>query len=123
MSVTPIRAHVRARTHQQLRVRIQELKALQSRVADELLVAEQELAAITAHEAAQAKAARAATAAATHRAATRPECPSEPGYQWHRQHEPHNWPLPYDDPCGCRNAHRLFNQLKVARATKQDQAG
>ena len=36
----------------------------------------------------------------------RPACATEAGYQWHRYHERDNWPLPKDDPCGCRAAHR-----------------
>lgn len=41
----------------------------------------------------------------------RPECGTEAGYQWHRYRakkdpENHPWPLPADDVCGCREAHR-----------------
>lgn len=35
----------------------------------------------------------------------RPDCGTEWGYRWHRRHDPDNWPLPPDDPCGCRAAH------------------
>lgn len=35
-----------------------------------------------------------------------PECGTESAYQWHRYHQRDNWPLPADDPCGCRAAHR-----------------
>lgn len=35
-----------------------------------------------------------------------PHCGSERGYQWHRYHDRDNWPLPDEDPCGCRAAHR-----------------
>lgn len=35
-----------------------------------------------------------------------PYCGTERGYQWHRYHQPNNWPLPEHDPCGCRQAHR-----------------
>jgi hypothetical protein len=33
-------------------------------------------------------------------------CESERGYHWHRTHGP--WPLPPDDPCGCRAAHAAY---------------
>jgi hypothetical protein len=32
-------------------------------------------------------------------------CGTERGYQWHRYNDRDNWPLPADDPCGCRAAH------------------
>lgn len=48
-------------------------------------------------------------------------CGTERGYQWHREHDRGNWPLPADDPCGCRAAHRahvalrkMMNRSKVA---------
>jgi septal ring factor EnvC (AmiA/AmiB activator) len=34
---------------------------------------------------------------------TSEKCGSDAGYHWHRTHGP--WPLPADDPCGCRAAH------------------
>lgn len=42
-------------------------------------------------------------------------CGSEQGYQWHR-HKRINWPLPADDPCGCRAAHREHWHLAQGRA-------
>lgn len=39
----------------------------------------------------------------------RPPCGTEQGYQWHYDHfrkrGKGKWPLPADDPCGCRAAH------------------
>jgi hypothetical protein len=35
-------------------------------------------------------------------------CGTERGYQWHRYNDRDNWPLPLDDPCGCRAAHRAW---------------
>lgn len=39
----------------------------------------------------------------------KPPCGTEAGYQWHRhqwrKHRIGTWPLPADDPCGCRAAH------------------
>jgi hypothetical protein len=45
----------------------------------------------------------------------RPECATESGYQWHRHQarkgiEGAVWPLPQDDPCGCRAAHRAASR-------------
>jgi hypothetical protein len=51
------------------------------------------------------------------RRAVKPPCPSEPAYHWHRANEFHAWPLPADDPCGCRAAHashkRTYSKRKV----------
>lgn len=54
-----------------------------------------------------------------------PACGTEAGYQRHRIDGP--WPLPPDDPCGCRDAHRqhyhrLLGQKEIAkhRAEKED---
>lgn len=44
-----------------------------------------------------------------------PPCDTEAGYQWHRYHDRDQWPLPADDPCGCRAAHARHN---AARATR-----
>lgn len=33
-------------------------------------------------------------------------CGTERGYHWHRTHGP--WPLPTDDPCGCRAGHAAY---------------
>jgi hypothetical protein len=49
----------------------------------------------------------------------RPRCGTERGYQWHRHHDRDHWPLPTDDPCGCREAHRVFER---ARARARDAA-
>lgn len=47
----------------------------------------------------------------------RPACGTEPGYQWHR-HQGRSgraeWPLPDDDPCGCRAAHREHRAIEDA---------
>lgn len=44
----------------------------------------------------------------------RPPCGTEQGYQWHRHHERDQWPLPADDPCGCRAAHAAWGRKEVA---------
>lgn len=57
-------------------------------------------------------------------------CGTERGYQWHRQlwrkHQEGTWPLPADDPCGCRGAHRAHEafrtQTKAARSGGKEQA-
>lgn len=33
-------------------------------------------------------------------------CGTERGYHWHRTHGP--WPLPAEDPCGCRAGHAAY---------------
>lgn len=42
----------------------------------------------------------------------RPPCGTERGYQWHRHQwrrwQRGTWPLPTDDPCGCKGAHRAW---------------
>lgn len=46
----------------------------------------------------------------------RPPCGTERGYQWHRARwrrlAEGLWPLPPDDPCGCRSAHRTHEAEK-----------
>lgn len=42
----------------------------------------------------------------------KPPCSTERGYQWHRHYKAPEWPLPADDPCGCRTAHAAFNRAK-----------
>lgn len=46
-------------------------------------------------------------------AAPKPPCNTETAYQWHRNNEPDNWPLPTDDPCGCRAAHRAHEAFRA----------
>lgn len=45
-------------------------------------------------------------------------CGTEKAYQRHRweyhQHGLGDWPLPADDPCGCRAAHRAHEAFRVA---------
>lgn len=47
------------------------------------------------------------------RRGAKPPCGTEKGYQWHRYHDRDNWPLPADDPCGCRAAHRDFARAQT----------
>jgi hypothetical protein len=54
----------------------------------------------------------------------RPACATESGYQWHRHQarkgaEGAVWPLPEDDPCGCRAAHRAASRER----TRERRAG
>jgi hypothetical protein len=49
---------------------------------------------------------------------------TEAGYQWHRyRHKKHSegeWPLPADDPCGCKAAHRAhYYATNVAEQRRQ----
>ena len=49
---------------------------------------------------------------------------TERGWQWHRDHRI-NWPLPLDDPCGCRAAHYAhvaFVQAMNRRARAEEAA-
>lgn len=56
------------------------------------------------------------SAASGSTARPKPPCGTDQGYQWHRYHEPENWPLPLIDPCGCRRAHTEKQRLReVAR--------
>lgn len=50
-------------------------------------------------------------------------CGTERGYQWHRHNDRSNWPLPADDPCGCRAAHRahyMFRERMARRAQREE---
>lgn len=74
--------------------RLEKLRALRAKVADE--VTREEIALGIRR-----------TRRSRH---VRPDCGTEAGYQWHRyraKKDPvgHPWPLPPDDPCGCREAH------------------
>lgn len=100
------------------RARLQErrakLRALRKRLDDEIRVLEVELGQYDAAERAETE--RVARNAANRRwrakrreaaklveAATSDRCGTAAGYDWHRINGP--WPLPIDDPCGCRAAH------------------
>lgn len=81
--------------------RLLKLKALRSQVAAEIRAVESDLG-IRRHRSKYAP----------------PSCGTASGYQWHRyqwQKDPENnqWPLPPDDPCGCRAAHA--NQKRLRR--------
>lgn len=52
----------------------------------------------------------------------RPPCGTPAGYQWHRYHEPDRWPLPKDDPCGCRAAHNQQRRIKDQINRTQEEA-
>lgn len=46
-----------------------------------------------------------------------PSCGTPEGYQWHRYQakkdpDSSTWPLPADDPCGCRAAHSKQRRLR-----------
>jgi hypothetical protein len=60
---------------------------------------------------------------------TRPRIPAEPqfcgterGYQWHRHNDSFNWPLPPDDPCGCRAAHRAHRAFLMEMRKREQEA-
>lgn len=99
MTVSPIiNPHVA-----RLRKRVDDLASLQQRVADELVAARNEL-----------REARRPPQRKTRTRGRRPDCGTERGYQWHRYHEARAWPLPADDPCGCRAAHAEHQRIKDA---------
>lgn len=89
----------RATEQQRLAVRLRELEWLRTRVAAEILNTRRMLA---------------AAGRIRHPRNVRPACGTERGYQWHRYHDPDNWPLPADDPCGCRAAHAKHNRIRHA---------
>ncbi len=47
---------------------------------------------------------------------------TERGYQWHRHNDPDNWPLPADDPCGCRAAHAASEKFRAWEARQENGA-
>ena len=53
-----------------------------------------------------------------------PPCGSEKAYQWHRRFGPRDeWPLPVDDPCGCRAAHTASERARrTAKALERQYA-
>lgn len=54
------------------------------------------------------------------------QCGTERGYQWHRYlwrtHREGTWPLPADDPCGCRGAHSAHEAFRAAQKAAQREA-
>lgn len=85
-----------------LRKRLRELKVLRAKVANEIAAVELRL--IAAENATRQRRSRFA----------KPPCGTDTGYQWHRYNEPENWPLPPEDPCGCRAGHRHARRVKDA---------
>jgi ribosomal protein S12 methylthiotransferase accessory factor YcaO len=94
--------HVDPETHA-LKQRVRKLTRLRRQIDAELADLNAQIAAIEAlDELAQAKASR-----EKYKRGSRKPCGTEEGYQWHRHWERDtNWPLPKEDPCGCRAAHR-----------------
>lgn len=88
-----------AETHR-LKTRLRDLLALQARVSNEVW-ATRDL--IARHQ-------------GRNKTVAKPPCGTEQSYQWHRYHEPEHWPLPADDPCGCRLAHTEWNRLRTKGA-------
>ena len=82
--------------HRLARDTLRELLALRARIDEEIVNARQELE--------------------DTRRGVKPLCGTEKGYQFHR-HDRDNWPLPKDDPCGCRAAHSAH-----ARAASREEA-
>lgn len=96
-------------THR-LRQRLRDLAALQRRVADEI---EQTQAALARH---------AADRRHYRPRNVKPACGTESAYHWHRYHEPDNWPLPKNDPCGCRAAHAEVVRIRKAEKRARREA-
>lgn len=93
-----------------LRARLRQLRDLQRRVAHEIDVVTDQLAIHTDGR---------RIYRSRHR---KPPCGTEAGYQWHRYNEPDNWPLPKDDPCGCRAGHARRRRIaeQIVRYTEPD---
>lgn len=89
MTVTPL---LDPRIHA-LSARLRDLVDLERRVAAEIAATRAELAALTPK-----------------RRGLKPPCATERAYQWHRHNGP--WPLPAEDPCGCRAAHAAHWRAK-----------
>lgn len=87
--------------------RIRALSALRKRADDEIVVLRHQLA-LLGDVVTDVRAGR------DEGTASRPRCGTDAGYCWHRYHEPENWPLPPDDPCGCRAAHTARMRVKEA---------
>lgn len=97
-----------------LRARLRKLGHLQSAVANEIQAIRIELAVKPRPTSKGPRIRRPKNA--------RPPCGTDSGYQWHRYHDPENWPLPAEDPCGCKAAHSLRLRLREAerRAQKRE---
>lgn len=54
------------------------------------------------------------------RRSVKPPCGTEPSYQWHRRNDTDAWPLPADDPCGCRAAHTAHEAFRTAMKERPD---
>lgn len=56
----------------------------------------------------------------------KPPCGTEPSYQWHRTQWRRRglgtWPLPADDPCGCRAAHAAHRAFRAMMARAESEA-
>lgn len=92
-----------------LRQRLRQLRALQMQVANEIMLTEARIDAADTRD--RKRRSR----------YTKPPCGTDSGYQWHRYNEPDKWPLPADDPCGCRAAHSAKQRVRHAekRARKE----
>ena len=104
-------------TTHRLKSRVRKLTRLRLAIEAELAdLAAQIEAAEAVNEVAEAKSKR-----ETYKRGSRKPCGTEEGYQWHRHWERDtNWPLPKDDPCGCRAAHReRERQRRVAAELEQ----
>lgn len=96
-------------TERRLRNRIADLRTLEGRINIELQQARLDLNAYLAERRApQIRRSR----------YVRPPCGTEAGYQWHRHNEPDRWPLPVEDPCGCRTAHRAHGRAKYPESKR-----
>lgn len=92
-----------------LRKRLRDLKALQAKVANEIRDAEMRLMFAEQDTRPTMRGPRRYWPRSV-----RPPCGTERGYQWHRYHDPTGWPLPDDDPCRCRAAHREHRRMREA---------
>ncbi len=100
-----------ARVHK-LRARIRDLESLRSRISNEIAQARTELTNLTPEPSRRTYRPR----------SIQPPCGTEAGYQWHRYHEKASWPLPSDDPCGCRQAHRQHYRDRMSEQREGDVA-
>lgn len=83
-----------------LRARLRELEDLRRRVTVQINELQDRLVEMDAD-------------VARRRRVRRPACGTDAGYHWHRYNEPDRWPLPVEDPCGCRAAHATRRRVRI----------
>lgn len=102
-------------THQQ---RLSKLQELQRRIDDEIQAIRTAQRRAGAQRASAELDVQRERARGKHRRGQTFECGTEQGYQQHRaryrDHGTGVWPLPADDPCGCKAAHAEHQRLREA---------